>query len=150
MISATLKLSADELCTRRIDPLANEIRDRWKLLWPNRAPLRLRVDGRLVAARAGRDVPYQEFSGGEKVVSTVVLRLLALSMTTTTPFLWLDEPLEHLDPRNRRMVASLLVKASRSERTRQIVATTYEEAVARRLDEASEARLVYVEAEPDS
>jgi ABC-type lipoprotein export system ATPase subunit len=55
--------------------------------------------------------------------------------------LWLDEPLEHLDPRNRR-IASLLVKASEESQTRQIVATTYEEAVARRLDEAAAARLL--------
>lgn len=150
LVSETLRRTADELCSRQIDPLAAEIRNRWKLLWPNRAPLQLLADGRLVATRAEREVPYAEFSGGEKVVSTIILRLLALSMTTSTPFLWLDEPLEHLDPRNRRMVASLLVRASQGDQTRQIVATTYEEAVARRLDENNAARLVYVEAEPET
>ncbi len=150
LISTTLRRSAHEIVARRIDPLATEIQNRWKLLWPDRAPVRLRDDGSLVAVRGADEVPYREFSGGEKVISTLILRLLALSMTTTTPFLWLDEPLEHLDPRNRRMVASLLVKASLGDGTRQIVATTYEEAVARRLDESQAAHLVYVDAEPDA
>jgi DNA repair exonuclease SbcCD ATPase subunit len=148
LAATTLERTAEEIGARRIDPLATEIQNRWKLLWPTRAPIKLRSDGRLVALRAGREVPYSEFSGGEKVISTIILRLLALSMTTTTPFLWLDEPLEHLDPRNRRMVASLLVKASQGSRTRQIVATTYEEAVARRLDDVAAARLLYVETDP--
>jgi DNA repair exonuclease SbcCD ATPase subunit len=149
LIAGTLKRAAEEIRARRIDPLATEIQNRWKLLWPTRAPLKLLPDGRLVATRAGRQIPYGEFSGGEKVISTIIVRLLALSMTTTTPFLWLDEPLEHLDPRNRRMVASLLVKASQGDRTTQVVATTYEEAVARRLDETQAAHLLYVEAEAD-
>ena len=29
-----------------------------------------------------------------------------------TPFIWLDEPLEHLDPKLRKVVAGTLAKAS--------------------------------------
>jgi DNA repair exonuclease SbcCD ATPase subunit len=150
LVSLTLRRSTDQIVARRIDPLATEIQNRWKLLWPTRAPLKLLPNGTLVATRSEHEIPYGQFSGGEKVISTIILRLLALSMTTTTPFLWLDEPLEHLDPRNRRLVASLLVKASQGDQTKQIIATTYEEAVARRLDETEAARLVYVEAEPEA
>ena len=48
------------------------------------------------------------------------------------------------------LVSSLLVKASQGAQTKQIIATTYEESVARRLDETDAARLVYVEAEPET
>lgn len=150
MTSTVLLRTAHGVVAERINPLATEIRHRWKTLWPDRAPIELLPDGSLVALRGDNQVPYKEFSGGEKIMATVILRLLALSMTTTAPFIWLDEPLEHLDPRNRRMVASLLAKASQGDTSRQIVATTYEEAVARRLDETQSAHLVYVEAEPAS
>ena len=130
---------------QQLAPLARELSNRWKSVWSDRPPIRLLPNGDIVADQMGREIPFSQFSGGEKVVSVLLIRLLALLMTTHVSFAWLDEPLEHLDTRNRRMVASLLVKASARGQLSQILATTYEEAVARRLaDQAGNAHLVYV------
>ncbi len=84
---------------------------RWKRVFGERGSLRLRPDGRLVIVRGVHEIPFTQFSSGEKVVALLATRLLVLGASTRASFLWLDEPLEHLDPRNRRITASLMSAA---------------------------------------
>ena len=51
------------------------------------------------------------------------------------PFAWLDEPLEHLDPRARRIVATDLASSTRFGRPTQMIVTTYGTPFARQLAE---------------
>jgi len=66
---------------------------------------------------SGRVVPYSEWSGSERTIVQVIVRLLAAQMISKCDFLLFDEPLEHLDPRNRRALASLLVSVSKTSPT---------------------------------
>jgi DNA repair exonuclease SbcCD ATPase subunit len=134
--------TADAILAERIDPLAAEVGHRWKRVFGERGALRLRGDGQLVLVRGVHEIPFSQFSSGEKVVALLATRLLVLGASTRASFLWLDEPLEHLDPRNRRITASLMNAAGRH--VRQILVTTYEEALARRLAAAASAELRYV------
>jgi DNA repair exonuclease SbcCD ATPase subunit len=61
----------------------------------------------------------------------LALRFLTVSASTTSPFMLLDEPMESLDPPNRRLVASVLTGADRP--VDQMIVTTYEEPLVRRL-----------------
>jgi DNA repair exonuclease SbcCD ATPase subunit len=81
-------------------------------------------------------------SSGEKVIALLATRLLVLGASTRASFLWLDEPLEHLDPRNRRLAASLMAAAG--EHTRQLLVTTYEERLARQLASSESVAIRYV------
>jgi DNA repair exonuclease SbcCD ATPase subunit len=137
-----LDATAEAILTERIDPLAAEVSHRWKRVFGERGSLRLRPDGRLVVVRGVHEIPFTQFSSGEKVVALLATRLLVLGASTRASFLWLDEPLEHLDPRNRRITASLMSAAGSG--VRQMLVTTYEEALARRLASASSAQLRYV------
>jgi DNA repair exonuclease SbcCD ATPase subunit len=137
-----MQATADAIVTERIDPLAAEISHRWKRIFGERGSLQLRSDGRLVLVRGIHEIPFSQFSSGEKVVALLATRLLVLGASTRASFLWLDEPLEHLDPKNRRVTASLMSAAGRH--VRQILVTTYEEALARRLSSAASAHLRYV------
>lgn len=139
--------TADAILTQRIDPLTTEISHRWKRVFGERGLLRLRPDGHLVLVRGIHEIPFAQFSSGEKVVALLAARLLVLGASTKASFLWLDEPLEHLDPKNRRVTASLMTAAG--NHVRQILVTTYEEALARRLASAAHAHLRYVRT-PDS
>jgi DNA repair exonuclease SbcCD ATPase subunit len=134
--------TAEAILTERIDPLAAEVGHRWKRVFGERGALRLRADGQLVLVRGVHEIPFSQFSSGEKVVALLATRLLVLGASTRASFLWLDEPLEHLDPRNRRITASLMTAAGRH--VRQILVTTYEEALARRLSSVASAQLRYV------
>jgi DNA repair exonuclease SbcCD ATPase subunit len=142
-----MQATADAIVTERIDPLAAEIGHRWKRVFGERGSLQLRSDGRLVLVRGIHEIPFSQFSSGEKVVALLATRLLVLGASTRASFLWLDEPLEHLDPRNRRVTASLMSSAGRH--VRQILVTTYEEALARRLASVASAHLRYVRS-PDA
>lgn len=137
-----MRATADTILAERIDPLAAEIGHRWKRVFGERGALRLRADGHLVLVRGVHEIPFSQFSSGEKVVALLATRLLVLGASTHASFLWLDEPLEHLDPRNRRITASLMGAAG--QHVRQILVTTYEEALARRLSAAASAQLRYV------
>jgi DNA repair exonuclease SbcCD ATPase subunit len=139
-----MRAAADELLAQRIDPLAAEVSHRWKRVFGERGSLQLRSDGHLVLVRGVHEIPFGQFSSGEKVVALLATRLLVLGASTRASFLWLDEPLEHLDPRNRRIVASLM--GASGANVRQILVTTYEDVLARRLASAASAQVRYVRA----
>ena len=134
--------TADLILTERIDPLVTEITHRWKKVFVNRGELRLRQDGRLVRLHGTHEISFDQLSSGEKVVALLATRLLVLSASTRASFLWLDEPLEHLDPSNRRLAASLMSTAG--QHVRQLLITTYEEKLARRLAATNGVAIRYV------
>ena len=79
------------------------------------------------------------------MVAQLVLRVLVLRATTRLGFFWVDEPLEHLDPDARRALAVLLAQAPESPSFPQVLVTTYEEPLIRRLCSAiPNTQLVYV------
>lgn len=129
--------SADSIAAERIEPITREVQWRWKRVFGAEG-LQLRPDGSIVRQVGERELPFQSLSGGEKVWALLVTRLLVLSASTRVGFLWLDEPLEHLDPRLRGLVARALVKAAKTSGLRQVVVTTYEQGLAQQLvgDEA--------------
>ena len=140
--------TADAILTERIDPLATEITHRWKRVFVNRGELRLRHDGQLVLLHGTHEIGFNQLSSGEKVIALLATRLLVLSTSTRASFLWLDEPLEHLDPSNRRLAASLMSTAG--EHVRQLLITTYEEKLARRLAAADAVALSSTSGQPVS
>ncbi|MGH8522669.1 MAG: AAA family ATPase [Gammaproteobacteria bacterium] len=132
-LTETLTDAADAITAERITPLATEVEKRWASVW-RLDPLQMDGRGALSLSAGGDTVPFSQFSGGQRTIAQVLVRILALQMATRSPFLILDEPLEHLDPRNRRLLASLLVSASSGATPlRQVIVTTYEESVTRRL-----------------
>jgi DNA repair exonuclease SbcCD ATPase subunit len=133
VVAESLAAAASEILSTRIEPLANEVMHRWKRVFGERGALRLGADGRLSIVRGPEEVPFEDFSSGEKVIALLATRLLIVTASTAVSFMWLDEPLEHLDPTNRRILASLITRANGP--VRQVLVTTYEESLARRLAE---------------
>jgi DNA repair exonuclease SbcCD ATPase subunit len=146
---ASLKVTAEatestlkELLDTTIRPLAAEVNQRWKALFPDRGDLNTYSDGNITRTVNGHPLPYDSFSTGEGMSATILLRLLVIQMVTTANFCWFDEPLEHLDPDTRRKVANLLsLVTTREGPLRQVVVTTYEEPLARHLHARDEQRV---------
>ncbi|MEV6072022.1 AAA family ATPase [Nocardia sp. NPDC052001] len=124
-----------ELLDETIRPLASEVNERWRSLFPDRGKLETRADGTITRLVNGQTLAYDSFSTGEGMTASILTRLLVTQLATTADFCWFDEPLEHLDPDVRRKVASLLSQvAGPHGPLRQVVVTTYEERLARLLE----------------
>lgn len=132
--AAALTGTADRLANDHIEPLSQQVRWRWKALFGEDG-LQLRADGTIVRVVGDRELPWNQLSSGEQLWARLVASLLVLKSSTTLPFAWLDEPLEHLDPRARRIVATDLASSTRSGRPAQMIVTTYEHTLARQLAE---------------
>lgn len=137
---------ADARTERSLGPLSRTLAGWWKdfFLVPSRP--RLAGGGTIELGQGETMIPYPSFSGGEKTLASLLTRLLFVASATGLRTMWLDEPLEHLDPANRTRVARLLAQVTQpGNRMRQVVVTTYEEALARSMTHRHEAtHLVYV------
>ena len=142
-----ISTAKNKLLQRTIQPLAREIDERWGQIFPGRGRLSTQSTGAVSRELAGESLPdSRSRSTGERIGLVIVLRLLVLETMTKADFCWLDEPLEHLDPDSRRKVAGILARASSIGAPKQIVVTTYEEPLARRVQERDphNVALVYV------
>jgi len=145
-----ISTAKNKLLHETIQPLAHEIDARWGQLFPGRGRLITHSTGAVSRAVGGESLPDTEFSTGERTGLVILLRLLVLDAVTKANFCWLDEPLEHLDPDSRRKVAGILARAGSVRAPKQIVVTTYEEPLARRVQERDpeNVALVYVRPSP--
>jgi DNA repair exonuclease SbcCD ATPase subunit len=143
---AAISATTRGLLDQTIEPLTAEVNARWQRLFPQRGRLRTQSTGDVSREVNGESLPYSAFSTGERTGLVILLRLLVLEMATRVNFCWFDEPLEHLDPEARRRVAEALARAAEAGPLRQIVVTTYEEPLARRLAERypGQVNLIYV------
>lgn len=132
--AAALAGTAERVAKEYIEPLSQLVRWRWKALFGEDG-LQLRPDGAIVRVVGDRELPWNQLSSGEQIWARLVASLLVLRSSTTLSFAWLDEPLEHLDPRSRRIVATDLATATLPGRPAQLIVTTYEHTLARQLAE---------------
>ena len=134
-----------EVHANLITPLKDELGRQWKSFRPQ-APWNLILDdqGRLGIEMDGETRPYASLSAGEKTVAVVLLRLALAVAFTSSDFIVLDEPLEHLDPRTRRVLVSSLHHAVETETIGQILVSTYEEALVRRMQQDDWANAIYL------
>jgi DNA repair exonuclease SbcCD ATPase subunit len=131
--AAALDAARQRILDESVEPLEELLADNWHNLFVDRPGVGLDGDGS-VSRRIGSEVlQYEQFSDGEKMVTQLLLRVLVLRATTRLGFFWVDEPLEHLDPDARRALAVLLAQAPEEPSFRQVLVTTYEEPLIRRL-----------------
>ena len=137
-----LRAAADHAIESRINPMARELRGRWKHLFTNNG-LVFRPDGSITRSRDGEELVWDTLSGGERTWARIITHLIVMGTTTSLPFAWFDEPLEHLDPQLRHAVAATLATATRGGSPRQLLVTTYEHGIAQQLaDNADDAGVV--------
>jgi len=140
-----LDRSIDHHVVNQVGPLTESISRNWGQFFSSDGQLMLNAHGEIELLKDGDKLLYPQLSGGQQMLAMLTMRLTLVAATANLGCLWLDEPLEHLDPINRRRAASLLIDASRGSAVRQILATTYEEEIARRLASIhSDVHLEYV------
>jgi DNA repair exonuclease SbcCD ATPase subunit len=148
--AAALDAARQRILDESVEPLEDLLADNWRSLFADRPGVALQGDGTVVRRIGAADLDYEHFSDGEKMVTQLVLRVLVLRATTRLNFFWVDEPLEHLDPDARRALAVLLAQAPEKPTFRQVLVTTYEEPLIRRLRSTiPDLQLIYVRPSSD-
>jgi DNA repair exonuclease SbcCD ATPase subunit len=129
-----------------VTPLSQELGRQWKRFRP-KAPWNLVIgqDGCLAIEMLGETRPHSVLSAGEKTVAIVLLKVALAVAFTSASFMVLDEPLEHLDPRTRRVLISSLQHAVEHHVVDQIIVSTYEEVIVRRLQQQGLAHAIYMD-----
>jgi len=145
-----LNETIDAVLGRQLAPVAIEVNRRWEAVFPDRPNLHILPDGQMSRMIDGSPLEFGAFSAGEQTVAKLMMRLTTLLATTTVPFCWVDEPLEHLDPVSRQLVGSTLAHLSGPGGVEQIFVTTYEEPLVRRLAELQpdRVRVQYLRTDP--
>jgi hypothetical protein len=143
--ASALEAARQRILNESVEPLEDLLAENWRTLFVDRPGVGLQGDGTLSRRIGSEDLDYEHFSDGEKMVAQLILRVLVLRATTKLGFFWVDEPLEHLDPDVRRALAVLLAQAPEPPGFPQVLVTTYEEPLIRRLRAAiPDTHLIYV------
>jgi len=74
----------------------------------------------------------RQLSGGEKTALLIMLHTIIAHHFSKSDFLMIDEPLEHLDPVNRRSLIKFLVDAYKHDVFGQAIIATFEESLIRK------------------
>ena len=89
--------------TARINPLSDAIAHGWGQFFTADGAVGLNDKGEIeFVGSNGAILTYPQLSGGQQMLATLTLRLSLVAAATNLRCVWLDEPLEHLDPTNRR------------------------------------------------
>lgn len=131
--TSALEVARQRILNENVGPLEDLLAENWRNLFVDRPGVGLQGDGTVSRRIGSEDLAYEHFSDGEKMVAQLILRVLVLRATTRLGFFWIDEPLEHLDPDVRRALAVLLAQAPEPPTFPQVLVTTYEEPLIRRL-----------------
>lgn len=147
--STTLHSAINDALTNQIEPVTQSVGERWNSFFEDRPHLWFDLDGDMWRNVGEKRLPIKAFSTGERTTARLLMQLAILTSATRVDFCWLDEPLEHLDPKTRRRVAGMLSHGRKATGLRQLVVTTYEEELAQELANADdETAIEYVRAGP--
>lgn len=128
-----------------IKPLYLALAELWKRWRPGHEwTITFDVEGRIELGSRDKRLKFSQLSGGEKTVLLILSRVLMLGLLSQMDFLMIDEPLEHLDLRNRRAVLNFLVASTRCGLVKQAVVTTFEESLVRKYLEGQDTNTVYL------
>ncbi len=107
--------------------------------------LRFDADGSpLLEEESEREFGFSQFSGGEKTALLVIIHTVIAHHFSNCKFLLVDEPLEHLDPVNRRSLMRFFMAACQNHFFEQALISTYEESLVRKYISEENVNIIYI------
>ena len=142
IINQTLESVLHEQKNRGLSSIYGSISHLWDKFRPeSKWEIMLDESGIIRVRSKERQYDFAHLSGGEKTVLLVLARvMLCRLLATNIDFVMIDEPLEHLDIRNRRSLLNFLVVACRKNIIPQMLITTFEETLIRKYYEGEKTR----------
>lgn len=146
--------AADNAADRTLADIQNvdlaSIYDQIAKIWNNfiqygKWHLRFDADGNPILNQdESRDFDLTQFSGGEKTALLVMIHTIIAHHFSKCNFLMVDEPLEHLDPNNRRSLMGFFIAACQNKYFDQALITTYEESLVRKYISDKNVNILYI------
>ena len=145
IIEESLEKTLYELRLKFLTPIMREITHIWNHVFKN-LNCKVSFDDNLnpIIEKDLGEIDFKNLSGGEKTVLLILSRSLILHNFSKASFLLLDEPLEHLDVENRRLIIKYLENFCKSGLIDQLIITTFEETLTRRLKTETEVNIIYL------
>jgi DNA repair exonuclease SbcCD ATPase subunit len=133
---------------RDIEPIYEQIAQLWQnFTSADHGTWHIQLDAKgmpLLSNAEGRQFTLNQFSGGEKTAFLLMLHTIVAHHFSKSNFLLIDEPLEHLDPVNRRSLIRFLIEAYRKGAFKQAIVTTFEESLLRKYMSDEAVHLIYL------
>lgn len=116
-----------------LEPLTQELSAMWGAFLGIDVGVELKDDAQImmVDKQSGTSLEFPQLSGGEKTALLIFTQILLCKYFSNTDFMLLDEPLEHLDSRNRWALIKFLVDTTKRGYPKQLIVTTIEETLIR-------------------
>lgn len=147
-------LAADNAVNRTLSDMQNidlaTIYDQIATIWNNFIRygdwhLSFNTDGNPILSQDGsRNFNLEQFSGGEKTALLIIIHTIIAHHFSKCNLLMIDEPLEHLDPNNRRSLMSFFISACQNDVFEQALITTYEESLVRKYISVDKVNIIYI------
>jgi len=132
--------------TSVLGPLMSELSRELSRFLQMEVDARLKHDAQLAILdkRARQELIFPQLSGGEKTALLVFTQMFLCKYFSNADFMLLDEPLEHLDPDNRRGLIDFLVASGKAGYPKQLIITTFEETLLRQHFDDPRIRITYL------
>ena len=110
-------------------PLTQELSRLWSNYMNTEVKIELgsKFELNIIDPRFSRPFTFSQLSGGEKTALLILTHVLLCKYFSDSDFMLLDEPLEHLDSRNRWALINFLVQSCTRGFPDQLIITTIEE-----------------------
>ena len=127
---------SDSLAEQRrimLNPLTGELSKMWSrfLGRPVNVEMGNKFELRIIDKKYEKPFEFPQLSGGEKTALLILTQIVLCKYFSDSDFMLIDEPLEHLDSRNRWALINFLVQSCKRDFPAQLVVTTIEESFIR-------------------
>jgi len=149
-LRAARRAAQDTLTAQRnvdMETIYNQIARIWEI-FSDQENWRVQLDSRgmpTLEDHEGRRFDLSQFSGGEKTALLIMLHTIIAHHFSRSDFLLIDEPLEHLDPVNRRSLIRFLVGAYQRNSFEQAIVATFEESLIRKYMSEEDVNVIYLD-----
>jgi len=129
IFTKALESSLTEQRNKMLAPLTEELSKMWSGFM--RAKVQVELGGKfelnIIDDRYRTPFKFSQLSGGEKTALLILTHVLLCKYFSDSDFMLLDEPLEHLDSKNRWALINYLVQSCDKGFPEQLIITTIEE-----------------------
>lgn len=127
---------SDSLAEQRrimLTPLTEELSKMWSRFLGRSVNVEMgdKFELRIIDKKYEKPFEFPQLSGGEKTALLILTQIVLCKYFSDSDFMLIDEPLEHLDSRNRWALINFLVQSCKKGFPEQLVVTTIEESFLR-------------------